>query len=1142
MKSQSQESKPCPRWATCLQLALFLFGFAVVPRVAAQTAPASSQGGVIHGTVKSGNTPLPGVTVTAANTLTGQKVSISTNLNGGFVLRVPSNGRYVVRAEMTAFSPLTKEVVINAANLTAQADMDLILLSRVEQNAQQSQTASNGNGNGNRGFQSLSVMRSAGGDENGGGSTAEQIVPEGMPVPGISANSATESVSFSGNTSNPMATMSSEEMRQRFNEYREQGGGGFGGGGGGRAGFGGPGGGPGGGGPPPVLFLGRGAGRLNFNTPHGSVYYSAGNGALNATPYALPGQATTNPAYMQNRFGASIGGPLTIPKVYKGGTRTFFFANYNGSRSSNPFDQYAIVPTEDERNGNFSATTIRSPGGVQTPVTIINPATGLPFANNTLTQINPAAQALLNFIPLPNATANNRGQNFHFITTTASNSNDFNIRIIENLSKTQGAPGPPLRGRGPRNMLNFGFHYHGSHSDLTNSFPSLGGSTDVRSFDIPVGYVRTFGKVINNLRFDFNRSRTQTLNLFAFRQDVAGNAGINGVSQNPFDFGVPNLSFTHFTSLEDQNPALLRNQTYTISDTLIWNHKKHTLRWGGDFRRIQINTQSSSSPRGSFVFTGINSGYDFADFLLGLPQQASVQFGATPTSINSYHLRGNSWDLFAQEEWRLRGNLTFNFGLRYEYVSPMTEVNNRIANLDLSPGFFDPNVAVPQAVEVLPGGTGPFSGKFPASLVHPDRNNFEPRVGIAWKALPNTVIRAGYGINYNISAYQTIATNLACQPPFSFSQTNIQTATNPILLTNAFNSQNANNTYAINPDYQLGYVQIWNVDVQQQIRPTVILNLDYTGTKGTHLDTLEAPNRMLVTDPAQSGLRNPAVGAFYFENSVADSDANAASIRIRKRLQNGISIGGTYTFSKSLDNAASIGNGVALSSGGGRGGGGSGFEGGGGAGQGGVSQVGSTVVAQNPFDLAAERGLSSFDQRHKFTADYFWDLPFGHDKRWLSGSSPWRAIFGDWQWSGDWTIASGLPFTPRIIGNAGDVSSGTNGTLRPDVVPGQSVTISSPGINQWFNTAAFVVPAAGTFGDARRNSIIGPGSIVFDMAFTKVFPLTEGRLFEFRASASNIFNHPNWSQIDTLVTSPTFGQVVGVGAMRTIQLQARFRF
>jgi len=198
-------------------------------------------------------------------------------------------------------------------------------------------------------------------------------------------------------------------------------------------------------------------------------------------------------------------------------------------------------------------------------------------------------------------------------------------------------------------------------------------------------------------------------------------------------------------------------------------------------------------------------------------------------------------------------------------------------------------------------------------------------------------------------------------------------------------------------------------------------------------------------------------------------------------------------------------------------------------------------VAQNAFDLAAERGLSSFDQTHRFTADYLWTLPWGHDKRWLSAPGVLRSILGDWQWSGDWTIASGLPFTARVLGSFADVNRGTNGTLRADVT-GIPVALPDPSVNQWFNTAAFTEPPSGQFGDAGRNTIRGPGSIVFNVAFTKVVPVTDTQVVELRAQASNIFNTPQFSAIDAIVNSPSFGRVTAVASMRKFQMSARYRF
>jgi uncharacterized membrane protein YgcG len=1080
-----------------------------------QTVAPTAVGRAIHGVVKSGNMPIPGAGVSAVNAATKEHVNTTTDVDGSYWLRIPADGRYSVRVQMAAFAAGAQEVVFDATHQNVQANFELVLLSRAREagndNARDQQRRANAGG---RGFQSLSVFQSEAG-QNEASDSMRDVAPAGMPVPGIAPDSATESVAVSGNTSNSLNALSPDQLQQRFDNARQQGGG-FGGG------FGGPGGGRGGGGfggGGPMLFGRRG---FDINRPHGSFYYGAGDSALNASPFALTGQPEGKPAYFQNSFGGSVGGPLNIPHLYHGGSKTFYFINFNGRHGKNPFDQFSTVPTVDERRGTL-------------PVAIFNPATNTTSNEIPLPPATPSgacvptpgdisciALGLLSYIPLPNLPGSY--QNFHYVTSATSDSDDLNVRLNHSFGA---APAVGRRGGGrnaPRNSLQFGFHYHQSSATLTNPFPSVGGSATVRSFDIPVSYTRSIGKLTNIVRADFNRNRTRTQNLYAFNDDITGTLGIAGVSTNPFDWGLPNLSFTNFTSLQDTTPQLNRSQTYTFSDNVIWNHGKHTWRWGGDFRRLEVNTDTDSNPRGSFVFNGSVTGYDFADFLLGLPYQTSEQFG------ESDHFHGNYWDLYAQDEWKMRANLTLNLGVRYEYVSPLTEANNRIVNLVLSPGVLTQTPPL-SVTAVQPG---PNSGGLPASLVRPDRNNFAPRIGFAWKPFSKTVVRGGYGINYNTGAYQGIAQQLALQPPFATTATN-SLATSPTLtLENGFPAAtpgNITNNYAVNPNYRLGYVQIRNLDIQQQIRPTLLLNIDYTGTKGTDLDILEAPNR------TPTGLLIQGVDAFTYESSVADSGANAGSVRLRKRLSAGFAIGGTYTFSKAMDDASSIGAGATSGANTpGLGGGGTG------AGGGGSPGGGSTNVAQNPLDLSAERGLSSFNQTHKFTADYLYELPFGHDKRWLTGNNPLRAIFGDWQWSGDWTIASGLPFTPRVPGRADDLNGGTNGTTRPNLVPGQSVSLAHPSIAEWFNTAAYIAPPAGTYGDARRNSIIGPGSKVFDMAFTKNFPMKEARVLEFRAQATNIFNKPNYSSIGTNYGTPTFGEVTAAGAMRQFTMTARFRF
>jgi trimeric autotransporter adhesin len=499
-------------------------------------------------------------------------------------------------------------------------------------------------------------------------------------------------------------------------------------------------------------------------------------------------------------------------------------------------------------------------------------------------------------------------------------------------------------------------------------------------------------------------------------------------------------------------------------------------------------------------FSGGDSGYDFADFLLGTPQQTSLQSGT-----DSYNFRANSLDFFAQDDWRIRANLSLNLGVRYEYNGPYTESDNRIANLDVTPGFAS-------ASQVLPGQNG-----FPGSLIQPDRNNFAPRLGLAWKPLKDTVVRLGYGINYNLAQYSNIIQNFAFQPPFALTSTNVSSITNPLSLTDGFPPVTPGlitNNFAVDPNYKLGYVQVWNVDIQRQLRGGILLNVDYNGSKGTRLDTERAINI-------------EGIQPFIYESSAGNSVFHAGSIRVRKRLAHGIGLSGTYIYSKSIDDASSIGG-------------------------------GTSVVAQNPLDISADRGLSSFDQRHKFTGNWIYELPFGDSHRFLQRGA-WSHILDNWQLSGDFTIASGLWFTPRVLGNSLDIDRGVSGSLRANVTGGP-ISIADPSVAQWFNTAAFCSPTStsgsntpggaaactnsngSSFGDAGRNIIEGPGQVGLDMSLSKSFTIKESRSLELRLQAANVFNVVQYTSINTVVNSLTFGEVTSAAATRRITMIMRFRF
>src|SRR5262245_55675571 len=362
---------------------------------------------VVHGIVKSAKAPLPGAAVTASNTLTGKKVSTATAIDGSFTLTLPSRGRYVIKVEQAAFAPTTKEVVITPETPQASVDADLMLASRAQILAAQQQQAAGAaqqiaTALANRGMQSLAVTESDPGSVpgSGGANDASLQGAGGLPLNGAGTDAPTESVSITGAMGQAQNFgMNPDEIQDRIQEFRDrmQREGGLGGGGGPviLAG-GGPGGGRGFGGGPGIFTLGGRMGRFNINQPHGSIFYSTDNSIFDAAPYALNnrnvlGGPQQKPEYDQNRFGVTIGSPLHIPHVVKD-DKTFVFLNWTGGRNENPYDQFSTVPTLAERQGNFSSLSNQ----------LIDPRTQQPIPGNIITNIDPAAQALRPFIPLPN--------------------------------------------------------------------------------------------------------------------------------------------------------------------------------------------------------------------------------------------------------------------------------------------------------------------------------------------------------------------------------------------------------------------------------------------------------------------------------------------------------------------------------------------------------------------------------------------------------------------------------------------------------------------------------------------------------------------------------------------------------------------
>ena len=1113
------------RVAAAAGVALAIASF--VPLGANQSAPQATCH--ISGRATSGGHPLPGVAIIAAAQGAAGAVT-STDADGTYRLNLPQ-GAFVLSAQLTGFVTAERPVTITAAACDQAIDLALSLTSRGGPLASTAATLpgavrpSAGAVAASR-FERLQVQSSAVGsdvvDATAERDTADAATRLLLP-PGFSTDAPTDAVAINGN----MASLDRGLMNERFAAlgrgefdpatgevapgFDQQGVGG--GPGFGRGGPGGPGGrgGRGGRGGPGGFFIGGRGGRQN--SVMATTNYSFGGSALDAAPYQLrPDSPTPKQPYSRQNFGFTLGGPLKIPHVYDGSRRTTFIASYTGTRGSSLFDQFATVPSAAMRAGDFSGS----------PVAVIDPTTGQPFAGNQIpaSRINPAAGTLLRYVPLPNVSGEAR--NFHYTTTTGSSLDNLNLRLIENFTPGSGGRGGGGfggggrggggggrfggGGRGTTALLNGGLQFRRTSADQVSVFPTLGGENTGWSLGVPVTLNVFHNRMLHNFTVNFSGTHSQTTNRYAYVSDVAGSAGIAGVSTDPFDWGVPSLSFASFSSLRDLTPSTRTDRRFSTAYTWTRPSPKHTLRAGGDIRFDRSASQVDNNPRGAFVFTGLYSGdgvsgsrgtgLDFADFLLGMPQQASVQYGPGNVSLD-----GRSASLFVQDDWRKTASLTISMGLRYELLWPFTESHGEMVNLDVAPDFT-------AAVPVTSGGTGPFTGQFPKGLIQPDTNNLAPRVGFAWRLKPGTILRGGYGISYNSGTYSTIARQMVGQPPFAVTSTVIGTLASPLALLDPFagvpGSGATTNNYGVARNYDLGRVQTWNADFSRDLAVVWNVGAGYTEIRGANLDIVRAPNR------GPSGLRIPDVQPFLWQTSQGSSVLHAATFRLQRRQSHGIGGALSYTLGRSRDDASTVGG-------------------------------GATVVAQNDQDLNAEWGLSSFDRRHQLAGNVSLELPFGPNRKWLSGGGKTAALFDNWRVAANVTWQSGTPLTPLVQASAGDVARGTNGTLRANY-NGAPIQIADPTVAQFFNVSAFSIPASGTFGTAGRNIIIGPGTRQLNAQLSRDMHIGRNRTLTLEAVATNVLNAVNFATVETSVNSPTFGQVLSVRPLRMVQFNVRFRF
>ncbi len=825
------------------------------------------------------------------------------------------------------------------------------------------------------------------------------------------------------------------------------------------------------------------------NQNHGTVFEFLRNQVFDANPFFNSGRPKV--PFQQNQFGFSLGGPVVIPKLYNGRNKTFFFGDYQGTRIRQGLTKVETVPTAAMRAGNFSdfgtiydpaTTTMSGNGYVRTP---------FPGSQIPMSRFDSINQNFVPFYPLPNSGPSQfAANNFIFNPKLVNDADQGDVRLDHRFSdkdsffwsfsisdNTQIAP-----------MNLPGIPYGGYFNDLQLR-PQV-----FRGQHMGLAETHVFSpRLVNEFRIGYNRF-FYTASTLSNGVNLGTKFGIPGIPEfGPFLDGLPSVNTTGLTGIGEALLSHRGQNVRQVLDNLSYISGRHAFKFGFDHRRTEFNLRQGSSSEGSFSYTGVFTndpntragGSAFADFLLGYPVSSSV---GTPLDLGA---RVHNFSGFAQDDWRASSRLTLNLGVRYEYTTPVFDVNNRLANF---------NTATNSLVFAQPGGIEN------RSTVKPDYNNFAPRVGLAYQVAPKTVVRAGYGIFYTLedSGYHVWANN----PPFVISvgltsdQINPSTSPTPAM---GFPPINAGTTLsgrflnvtARPTNFPAAYSQQWNATVEHQFG-SFLFEASYVGNKAIKLLSVLPINNPL-PGPGTINARRPYTGwgTISDDGPFGAAMYNGLQSKLEKRLSAGLTFLVSYSYAKALDDSDSIN----------------------------LTTSAGTNQPQNPLNLRAEWGPTFNDVRQRLVASYLYELPVGKGRRWLTNANrALDAVAGGWQINGIWTAETGLPFTiqsPTDTSNTGTANIRPNSTGIKGNLPADQRSILN-----WLNPAAFVLPVGYAYGNVGRNTATSPGLDNFDLSGFKDFKLTERPvILQFRAELFNGLNHPNFGLPGRTFNTASFGVI-----------------
>ncbi|MFN0166130.1 MAG: TonB-dependent receptor domain-containing protein [Bryobacteraceae bacterium] len=822
------------------------------------------------------------------------------------------------------------------------------------------------------------------------------------------------------------------------------------------------------------------------NSLHGSLYEFYRDGRLNARSFF----ATQQDALKRHQFGATAGGPVLLPKLYNGRNRTFFFAAYQGTRNREVITSSRITGfTAAQKTGDLSSIT--------TPVR--DPLTNTPFAGNIIPQnrFDPVSAKFLELMPSANVTGTN------FFTFVAP-------KDRRDEGQYTGRLDHQLTSKDQLTARWFQFGYVRDPALNPGNLYSARGGERSQAKNIHVSHTRIFSSsLLNVAKYTYNYQRADPASALNLAPSDFGSRMVRGNPTAHFS-----LAIAGYNSVSPSFVGRNFNKSHEFADTISYSSGRHNLRFGYQYLRDYKFASNDFNNSGTFTFSGQRAGHALGDFLLGLPVSLGIRNVAVSDTVANYH------GLFVHDDWRVTRTLTLNFGLRWDGVEPY--IDRRGFQPYFRPG--QRSTVFPRAPlgALFPGDAGvpeSDSDRRYARPADPDRNNLAPRFGLAWNPTPKLVIRAAYGIFYSHATAQITAvaaepwvrlTNLDNPPSFSNPFGNGQPV-NPNVNEAAtdFVFSAAPALSVMDPDFKMGIIQTMNFGFERQLATDLMVRAMYVGTIGQHLEIGRELNAAVYSPTATTGninARRPYAGIGNIRNTESNGRSwyHSMQLSATRRFSKGLSFQVNYTLSKSIDDTS-----ILISPG--------------------------NSIGPDPSNRRLNQGPSDFDATHTLVASGIWEIPAPK-----TGSAVLRQIVNGWQLNPIISVQSGVPFTPfdsRDLALAG-IGNGIRLLTNGDI----TLSTSRPRgdqIARYFNTTAFSLPAAGSFGASGRNILRGPGEASVDFSVFKSFFLFERARIQFRSEFFNLFNRPAFGNPINTFNSPNFGQITTAGPGRVVQFGLR---